>query len=127
MYERDWMDELHFGAISIGVAVATVAQIVVALLVLRPLELRSGLVAVGLVALCILGGAFSAAWKARRGLLANGLVCALLCAGISLIATAAHMPTALSVANVLFLFGCFAALGLLGGFLASRIQTWRAG
>jgi hypothetical protein len=125
MYERDWMDDLRVGAIGVGVVVAIAAQVAGALLVLRPLALGSGLVAVGLVALCVLGGAFCTAWKAQRSPLANGLICALLCASVSLVATAAQTPAALNLANTAFLFGCFAALGLLGGVLAERMRRWR--
>jgi putative membrane protein (TIGR04086 family) len=126
MYQRDWMDELHIGAIGLGAGVAVAAQLALALLVLRPLELGSGLVAVVLVALCVLGGAFSAARKARRAPRANGLICGLLCAVISLVATAVHTPAGLSPANTAFLFGSFGVLGMLGGLIAARIQSGRA-
>jgi hypothetical protein len=125
MYDHDWMDELQMGAIFVGLMVALAAQVALTLLVLRPLDMVTGLIPVGLVALCVVAGAFVASWKAQRGMLANGLVSALLCASVSLVITALHTPAELTLLNILIMFGFFAALGLCGGFIAKRMYFWR--
>jgi putative membrane protein (TIGR04086 family) len=105
MYQRDWLDDLRWGAIGIGGAVALLLQ----------------------VELCIALGAFAAGWHARRAAVMNGLVVALVGAAISLIATAIRGPREISVLGILFLFGTFALMGALGGLLAGRVRARRAG
>ena len=125
MYQQDWLDDLQWAAIAIGTALAVALQVIVTFLVLRPFELTSDWSAVALVELCIAIGAFVAGWRARRGALVNGLITALVSAIISLAATLLRTPGALSLASVVFLFGTFATMGVIGGLLAWRVQVWR--
>ena len=122
---RDWMDDLHWGAIVLGAGLAVLLQVLVTLLVLRPLELYLDWSAVALVELCIVVGAFIAGWRARHAALINGLIAALITAVISLAATVVRSPAALSLPSVAFLFGTFATMGVLGGLIAGRVRVWR--
>ena len=125
MYQHDWLDDLQWGAIALGTALAVALQVIVTFLVLRPFDLTLEWSAVVLVELCIAIGAFMAGWRARRGALVNGLITALVSAIISLAATLLRTPGALSLASVVFLFGTFATMGVLGGLAAGRVQVWR--
>jgi putative membrane protein (TIGR04086 family) len=125
VYQRDWLDELRWGAVLSGVLVAVVAQVVITALVLRPIEPALGWLAVGLVELCIATGAFVAGWRARHAAIANGLIAALLDAAVSLAATAARTPSAVNLLSVVFLFVTFATMGAVGGLLAGQLQARR--
>jgi len=125
VYQRDWLDELSWRAIVPGVAGAILAQIVLTLVVFRPLNLELDWSAVLMVELSIGAGAFLSGWLAWRSPIINGLITALLSAAIALMLTAASTPTAISLLNVMFLFGTFSAMGVLGGLLASRLRTRR--
>jgi putative membrane protein (TIGR04086 family) len=127
MYQRDWLDDLSWGAIGIGGAVALVLQVALTLLVLQPLGISLTWSAAVLVELCIALGAFVAGWRARHAAVINGLAAALLGAAISLLATVARAPREISVLGILFLFGTFALMGALGGLVAGRMRARQAG
>jgi putative membrane protein (TIGR04086 family) len=125
VYQRDWLDELRWGAVLSGVLVAVAAQVVVTALVLRPIEPSLGWLAVALVELCIATGAFVTGWRAQHAAIVNALIAALLSAAVSLAVTAARTPSAVNLLSVLFLFVTFAAMGAVGGLLAGRLRARR--
>lgn len=127
MYQRDWLDDLRWGAIGMGGALALLLQVALTLIVLQPLGIAPTWTAAALVELCIALGAFAAGWRARHAAVINGLAAALAGAAISLIATALRAPREISVLGILFLFGTFALMGTLGGLLAGRLRARRAG
>jgi hypothetical protein len=126
MYQRDWIDNVRWGAIGSGMILGLALQVLLTVAVLRPLHLMAGWGGVIVVELCVAAGAFLAAWLARRSPLTNGLAAALGGAAISLVATAVRAPQSLNVLSVLFLFGTFAVMGLLGGG-AALLAHARAG
>jgi putative membrane protein (TIGR04086 family) len=123
MYQQDWLEALDWKAILIGVLTAVSLQIFVTFLIMIPLDLALDWAAVALVELCIAIGAVVAGWRARDGALINGVATALACAIISLVATTTRTPADLNLFSILFLFGTFAAMGALGGFIATRLPT----
>lgn len=123
MYQQDWLDELRWGAVVVGAMLALALQVLATFLVLRPFGLLEGWFAVAIVEVCIAAGAFVAGWRAERAALINGLIAALVGAAVSLAATALRTPQQLSLINILFLFGTFAAMGVLGGFAANLARS----
>lgn len=125
MFERDWLDELRWGAIGLGIVVAIGTQVALTLLVLRNVETLVGWGAVVGVELCIALGAFCAGWRARHAALINALVAALISAACSLAVTAARAPATINLPSIAFLFGTFALMGVIGGGIAMLIQRQR--
>ncbi|NJO85284.1 MAG: hypothetical protein HC828_22755, partial [Blastochloris sp.] len=72
MYQRDWLDDVRWVAILLGVLSTLLLQISITLLILRPLDLALGWTAVILVELCIAVGAFISGWRAQHAPLVNG-------------------------------------------------------
>jgi putative membrane protein (TIGR04086 family) len=126
MYQRDWLDDVRWVAILLGVLTAVLLQIGATLLILRPLELALGWTAVVLVELSIATGAFISGWRAQHAPMVNGLIAALASAVLSLLATALRAPTDLNVFSILFLFGTFAVMGVIGGLAAGQIRARQA-
>lgn len=126
MSRSDWLDDMHWGAVALGVAIALAMQVAITLLVLNPLAITLSWTAVVLVELCIAVGAFVSGWRARRAALLNGLMAGLISAVISLLATVIQTPAQVDMLNVLFLFVTFGVMGLLGGVLGGYIRTRRA-
>lgn len=125
MYHSDWLDDLRWGAIGVGVAAAFIAQVLLTLVVLRPFNLSATWAAIVLVELCVAFGAFVAGWRTERAAFVNGAVTGLLSAGVSLVATAVRSPAQITVWSILFLFASFAVFGVLGGFLGERARSRR--
>ncbi|MGQ9893293.1 MAG: TIGR04086 family membrane protein [Roseiflexus sp.] len=126
MSRSDWLDDMHWGAVALGVAIALAMQVAITLLLLNPLAITLSWTAVVLVELCIAAGAFVSGWRARRAALLNGLMAGLISAVISLLATVIQTPAQVDMLNVLFLFVTFGVMGLLGGVLGGYIRTRRA-
>jgi hypothetical protein len=53
MYRSDWLDDMHWGAVALGVTTALAMQVAITLLVLNPLAITLSWTAVVLVELCI--------------------------------------------------------------------------
>lgn len=123
MYNRDWMDELSWIPVLIGVFIAMCLQVSATFLVIIPFNIPLDWVSVILVELCIAIGAFITSWRAKEARLINGIATALICAVISLIVTAARTPADLNIWTIVFLFGTFGVMGAIGGLIASRLPT----
>ncbi|MGQ9528912.1 TIGR04086 family membrane protein [Chloroflexus sp.] len=126
MSRSDRLDDMHWGVVALGVAIALAMQVAITLLVLNPLAITLSWTAVVLVELCIAAGAFVSGWRARRAALLNGLMAGLISAVISLLATVIQTPAQVDMLNVLFLFVTFGVMGLLGGVLGGYSRTRRA-
>ncbi|HEU4323508.1 MAG TPA: TIGR04086 family membrane protein [Roseiflexaceae bacterium] len=126
MVHRDWLDELRWDALLGGIAGTVVLQIALTLLVLRPLGLTMSWAGVALVELCVAAGAFWAGWRAPQAALAGGLSTALAGAALSLLATALRTPAQITPLSMLFLFGTFALMGALGGWLGGTLGARRS-
>jgi putative membrane protein (TIGR04086 family) len=125
MYQRDWLDELRWIPILLGVVLAIATQIVLTWIVLRPFNIGLTWAAVVLVEVCIFAGAFVTGWRADRSGLINGLAVGLISAALSLLATVLQSPTALTAINIVFLFVTFGIMGALGGFAAQFVRERR--
>jgi len=123
MYQQDWLDDLSWSAILAGVLLALGLQVVLTFALLRPLNLSLGWPAVVVVEWCVAAGAFITGWRARQAAVFNGLVTALISAVISLAATVVRTPIAINIWSLLFLFGSFATMGLMGGLIAGQVRA----
>jgi putative membrane protein (TIGR04086 family) len=128
MNQRDWLDELRWGAISLGTLCALALQVIVTFAILRPFALPLGWGAVALVELCIVIGAFVTGRRAPEAPLVNGVIMSLVCATVSLVASVIRAPGTLTLGGTAFLFGTFAVAGVLGGLAggAMREERWAA-
>ena len=123
MYQQDWLDVIQWKAVLIGVLIAVSLQVLLTLAVMVPLNLTFSWAAVVLVELSIVVGAFIAGWRAQQGIFVNSIATALICAAVSLISSVARTPADLNLFGLIFLFGTFAIMGALGGFIASRMPS----
>ncbi|MEM8529774.1 MAG: TIGR04086 family membrane protein [Chloroflexota bacterium] len=121
MYQQDWLDVIRWKAVLTGVLLAVSLQVLFTLAIMVPLGLTLSWTAVALVELCIVVGAFIAGWRAQEGIFVNSMAAALVCAVVSLAATAVRTPADLNLFGILFLFGTFAIMGALGGLIAARL------
>ncbi|MBC8160042.1 MAG: TIGR04086 family membrane protein [Roseiflexaceae bacterium] len=126
MYQQDWLDELGWGAIALGVLVGLLLQMAATFAVLQPSGQTIGLPAVVVVQACIGLGALVAGLRAHRAPLLNGLLAALGCALIALALTALRAPDQLSALSILFLFAACGLAGVIGGWAARIVRQRRA-
>lgn len=120
----DWLDNLDWLMLGLGIVVGVVGQtLMTVILIITSLSGYPVLILIMTQVMILMGG-FVAAWrKSERSAKAlNGIIAALVCAFVSLIASVSANPeNGSNWSGLLFLFGSYTLMGALGALLTKLL------